>query len=146
MSHYDLEDLLMTRTYIEQVSGRLAIEKISPGELKQIEKNLKKTDEILRSGSAKKMVDLDTEFHEIICRASRSKRLYQMSQILRDHMLRFRIACLHIYEVAKIARDGHFRILQAIKSKDIQKLDDAVLSHMKETKKSILSHLNWGRT
>lgn len=141
MSQYDIEDLFMTRTVIEQLTTKLAIEKITAEELKKIEKNLKKTDQVLKKTSKKKMVDLDTEFHEIISKASRSKRLYQISQILRDHMLRFRIACLDIREIAKIARDGHFRIFQAIKSKDIQKLDDAVLSHMAETKKSILGHL-----
>lgn len=141
ISEYDVEDLFVTRTAIEQIAAGRAIEKITPEEIRQLEKNLKKTDEILKNGSTKKMIHLDTEFHEIICRASRSKRIYQISQMLREHMLKFRMGCLHLPEIAKKARDGHSRIFRAIKSKDPERLDEAVLSHMTETKKDILNYM-----
>lgn len=141
MTEYEIEDLFSTRTAIEQLAARWAIEKITPEELERLEENLKKADRILKEGLTKKMIDLDTEFHEVICKASRSKRLYQISQMLRDHMLKFRIACLHILEIAERARDGHFEILKAIKSKDPQKTDDSILQHMLETKKDILNYM-----
>jgi len=136
MKEYDIEDLFTTRR---------AIEKITPEELERLENNLKKADQILKKGLTQKMIDLDTEFHEIICKASRSKRLYQISQMLREHMMRFRIACLHIPEIAKRSRDGHFEILKAIKSKDPQKTDDSILQHMLITKKDILNHMRMVR-
>ncbi len=145
MKEYDIEDLFKTRTAIEQLATRWAIEKITPEELERLENNLKKADKILKNGLTKKMIDLDTEFHEIICRASRSKRLYQISQMLREHMLRFRIACLHIPEIAKRSRDGHFEILKAIKSKDPRNTDDSILQHMLITKKDILNHMRMVR-
>jgi hypothetical protein len=46
---------------------------------------LKKADQVLKKGLIQKMFDLGTEFQEIICKASRSKRLYQISQMLREH-------------------------------------------------------------
>jgi DNA-binding GntR family transcriptional regulator len=145
MKEYDIEDLFTTRTAIEQLATRWAIEKITPEELERLENNLKKADQILKKGLTQKMIDLDTEFHEIICKASRSKRLYQISQMLREHMMRFRIACLHIPEIAKRSRDGHFEILKAIKSKDPQKTDDSILQHMLITKKDILNHMRMVR-
>ena len=145
ISEYDVEDLFVTRTAIEQIAARRAIEKITPEEIGQLEKNLKKANEILKNGSTKKMIHLDTEFHEIICKASRSKRIYQMSQMLREHMLKFRMACLHLPEIAKKARDGHSEIFRAIKSKDPERLDEAVLSHMTETKKDILNYMRMVR-
>ncbi len=141
MTEYDIEDLFLTRTAIEQLAARWALEKITPEEIERLEDNLKKVERILKNGLTKKMIDLDTEFHEIICKASRSKRLYQISQILREHMLKFRIACLHIPKIAERARDGHFEILKAIKLKDPQKSDDSILRHMLETKKDILSYI-----
>jgi len=145
MKEYDIEDLFTTRTAIEQLATRWAIEKITPEELERLENNLKKADQILKKGLTQKMIDLDTEFHEIICKASRSKRLYQISQMLREHMMRFRIACLHIPEIAKRSRDGHFEILKAIKSKDPQKTDDSILQHMLITKEDILNHMRMVR-
>lgn len=141
MTEYEIEDLFSTRTAIEQLAARWALEKITPEEIERIENNLKKADRILKNGMTRKMIDLDTEFHEIICKASRSKRLYQISQMLREHMLKFRIACLHLPEIAKRARDGHFEILKAIKSKDPRKTDDSILQHMLITKKDILDYM-----
>lgn len=141
MTEYEIEDLFSTRTAIEQLAARWALEKITPEEIERIENNLKKADRILKNGMTRKMIDLDTEFHEIICKASRSKRLYQISQMLREHMLKFRIACLHLPEIAKRARDGHFEILKAIKSKDPRKTDDSILRHMLITKKDILDYM-----
>lgn len=141
MTEYDVEDLFSVRTAIEQFAARWAIDNITPEEMERIENNLEKEDRILKEGLTKKMIDLDTEFHEIICKASRSKRLYQISQILREHMLKFRIACLHIPKIAQRARDGHLEILKAIKSKDSQKVDDSIQQHMVETKKDILNYM-----
>lgn len=141
MTEYEIEDLFSTRIAIEQLAARWALEKITPEEIERIENNLKKADRILKNGMTRKMIDLDTEFHEIICKASRSKRLYQISQMLREHMLKFRIACLHLPEIAKRARDGHFEILKAIKSKDPRKTDDSILQHMLITKKDILDYM-----
>jgi DNA-binding GntR family transcriptional regulator len=141
ISEYDIEDLFVTRTAIEQLAASWAIEKINSEELERLEKNLKKTDQILKKGSTRKIIDLDTEFHEIICKASRSKRVYQISQMLREHMLKFRMACLHLPEIAQKARNGHCEIFRAIKSKDPKRLDEAVLSHMRETKKDILDYI-----
>jgi GntR family transcriptional regulator, rspAB operon transcriptional repressor len=141
LSEYDIEDLFATRAAIEQLAARCALEKITSDEVEKIEKNLAKTDQILRSGQRKKMIGLDTEFHEIICRASRSKRLYQIAQMLREHMLRFRQSCLHLPEIARKARDDHHEILTAIKLKDPKKLNRAMSAHMENTKRDILNYL-----
>ncbi len=140
MSEDDLEDLFTTRAAIEQLVARCALERMTPEELDRIEKNLDKTDRVLKSGLTKMMVDLDTEFHEIICRASRSKRLYQIAQLLREHMLKFRKSCLHVPEIAQRARDGHYEIFKAIQSKDSKKLNRAMRLHMENTKKDIIEY------
>ena len=145
LSEYDIEDLFATRTAIEQLAAKWALGKMTAEELERVKRNLKEQDRILKRGLTKKMIDLDTEFHEIICKASRSRRLYQMSQILREHMLRLRMSLLHLFDVSKRARDGHFRIYQAIKSKNSKKVDEAVLAHMMETKRVILDYLKKSR-
>jgi len=150
MSEYDIEDLFATRTVIEQVTTKWAMERITPEEIEKLERNLEKSNKIIKTGKTEKMIDLDTEFHDIISKASRSQRLYQISQMLREHMLRFRMACLHFPEVAKKSRDGHVEILNCIKSKNPKSLEKAVNTHMKETKKDILDYLrhlresSWG--
>jgi GntR family transcriptional regulator, rspAB operon transcriptional repressor len=141
MSEYDIEDLFTTRAAIEQLVAGCALEKITPEELDKLENNLGKTDQILKDGLTKKMIGLDSEFHEMICKASRSKRLYQIAQMLREHMLKFRISCLHIPEIAERARDDHYEIFKALQVKDRAKLNQAMVSHMDNTKKDILAYM-----
>ena len=54
LSEYDIEDLFATRAAIEQLAARCALEKITSDDLEKIEKNLAKTDQILRTGQRKK--------------------------------------------------------------------------------------------
>jgi len=141
MSEEDIEDLFATRMIIEQLAAQWALTKITALEIERIEKNILKTDEVLRTGATEKMIDLDREFHNLVCKASRSKRLYQISKTLSDHTLKFRIACIHIPEIASRAREGHYRIFRAIRSKDNKQVEEAVQYHLKVTKRDILDFL-----
>jgi DNA-binding GntR family transcriptional regulator len=137
MSDYDIQDLFTTRMNIEQIAARLAMEKISEEELKQLALNIKKTDAVLESGLTEKMADLDMAFHGIIYKATRSKTLYQICQTLSDHTLKYRIALIHLPEIAQKTRDGHSKIYEAILSKEPSRVDEAIQSHLRLAKRDI---------
>ncbi len=141
MADHDIQDLFAARSEIEKAAARWAIGKIRPEELELLEANIKRTDEILSTGETGRMIGLDTEFHHVIYRATRSKTLYQISQSLSDRTLKFRIACIHLPEVARRAREGHFRILQAFRSGDPPVVEKAIDSHLKETREDIIKFL-----
>jgi DNA-binding GntR family transcriptional regulator len=140
-SETDIKDLFTTRTAIEKIAVKWAIEKITPEELERLEINLKKTDEVLKSGATESMMDLDAGFHQIIYRAARSKTLYKISQTLSDHTLRFRLACIHIPELAQRAKQGHMKIFQAIQAKDSATAEEMVEAHLDTVTNDILNHL-----
>lgn len=140
-SEIDIKDLFTTRTAIEQIAVKWAIEKITPEELQRLEMNLQKTDEVLKSGATESMMDLDAEFHQIIYRAARSKTLYKISQTLSDHTLRFRLACIHVPELARRAKQGHMKIFQAIQAKDSTTAAEMVEEHLDTVTNDILNHL-----
>jgi len=140
-SESDIKDLFTTRTAIEKIAVKWAIEKITPEELQRLEMNLQKTDDILKSGATESMMDLDAEFHQIIYRAARSKTLYKISQTLSDHTLRFRLACIHVPELAERARQGHMKIFQAIQTRDSTAAEEMVEDHLDTVTKDILNHL-----
>ena len=139
-SDTDIKDLFTTRTAIEQIAVKWAIEKISVEELQRLEKNLQKTDEVIKTGETESMMDLDAEFHEIIYRAARSKSLYRISQTLSDHTLRFRLACIHIPEIAERARQGHVKIFNALKAGDVGLAEEVVKSHLDTVTIDVLEH------
>ena len=137
MSDYDIQDLFTTRMIIEQIAARLAMEKITEEELKRLALNIKKTDEVLESGLTEKMADLDMAFHGILYKATRSKTLYQICQTLSDHTLKYRIALIHLPEIAQKTRDGHSKIYKAILSKEPSQVDEAIQSHLQLAKRDI---------
>jgi DNA-binding GntR family transcriptional regulator len=140
-SESDIKDLFTTRTAVEKIAVKWAIEKITPEELQRLEMNLQKTDEALNSGATESMMDLDAEFHQIIYRAARSKTLYKISQTLSDHTLRFRLACIHVPELAQRARQGHMKIFQAIQARDTAAAEEMVEDHLDTVTEDILNHL-----
>jgi DNA-binding GntR family transcriptional regulator len=141
LSESDVEDLFTTRRAIEQIVARWALKNISTQAIEQLEKNLQQTDVAIQSGKTERMIDLDKDFHLTIYKACRSKTLFQIMKTLSDKTIKFRIACIHLPEVARRAREGHFRIYQAILSGDAQKVDHAMRSHLEETKEDIVRHL-----
>jgi DNA-binding GntR family transcriptional regulator len=141
MSDYDIQDLLKTRTAIEQIVAKWAIEKITSEELKLLEINLQKTEEVIKSGETKMMMALDNEFHQIIYKAARSKTLYKICQTLSDHTYKFRLACIHIPDIASRAKEGHREIYEAIRARDSERAQKAVEEHLIIVRKDILGHL-----
>jgi DNA-binding GntR family transcriptional regulator len=140
-SEIDIKDLFTTRTAIEKIAVKWAIEKITPEELQRLEMNLQKTDNVLKSGATESMMDLDAEFHQIIYRAARSKTLYKISQTLSDHTLRFRLACIHVPALAQRAKQGHMKIFQAIQARDSIMAEKMVEDHLDTVTLDILNQL-----
>lgn len=141
IDEHDVEDLLAVRTAIEQVAAQWAMERITEGELLALEAIVAKSDRLLEEGHPDGMIELDTEFHDAICRAARSKRLYQISQMLREQMLQLRIRMLYLPDIARRAGAGHRMVLAALEQKDGEALTRAVQTHMDETKQDILGYL-----
>ena len=141
MSERDIKDLFATRTEIEKIAVSWAVERISPEETELLEENLQKTNRALAIGKTEQMMELDTEFHQIIYRATRSKTLHDICQALSDHTLKFRIACIHLPEVSKRAKEGHTLIYRALQKRSAEHAKDAVIAHMETVERDILSSL-----
>jgi DNA-binding GntR family transcriptional regulator len=138
-SEDDIYDLFNTRMSIEQLAAKRAIEVITSEEIELLKQNLQETDKILENNQTDKMIDLDIEFHHIIHKASRSKKLYQICKMLSENTLKYRNACIHIPDIAKRATDGHHTIYEAIRSKDIQLVDQSIENHSMITIKDIIA-------
>lgn len=140
-SESDLREIFEARIAIEQAAARLALEHISPEELEMIRGNIAESEKAIKSGLKDQMVNFDTEFHDILCGASRNKRLIQFSQTLRDHLLRYRMIALRIPRMAKGATEEHKQIFKALQSKDRKKLEETIHYHLERSMQHILTCL-----
>ena len=133
----EVEEICEIRLALESLATKWASEKITAGQLARLEKIIEATEKAIQRNDTQAVVDLDTEFHDIICQASGSPRLNVMSQTLRDHMLRFRMKGLCDVDVAERSNQGHRMIVEAIKNKDINEIELAVRFHLNRTMKDL---------
>jgi DNA-binding GntR family transcriptional regulator len=133
----DVAEICDIRMVTEALAAKRASNKITSKELDRLDEIILLTDKCIRKKDSNKVVELDTEFHDIICKASRSARIEEINQRLRDQMLRLRVRALCVPEIALKSNEGHRKIAQAIRSKDSVKIDSAFMFHLGQTQKSL---------
>lgn len=141
----EVEEICAIRTVNETLAARWALDRITQRELRALEKNISDSEKEVKAGDPKIFVERDAEFHEILASASGSRRLLELCQMLRRHMLRYRIESLYRKETALVAIEGHRRILKCLLSKDRKDLEPAVREHLEFAKKSIQTQIHWDK-
>jgi len=135
----EVEEICKIRVAIEGVGACWAMEKAPQRLIKDLKKNISKSEEAARR-DPKTFVELDAQFHEIIARLSGSKRLQELGQTLRRHMLRYRIQSIYLTENVSRAIQGHKGILKAIEKGHSGEVNKAIKLHLEQSKKDILRY------
>lgn len=139
----EVEEICEIRAVNETLAARWAMERITPQELQALEQNVILSEREVKAGNPKFFVEKDAEFHEILARASGSGRLLEMCQLLRRHMLRYRIESLYMAETAITAVEGHRRILECVRRKDRKGIEVAIREHLEYAIEDIRSQVPW---
>lgn len=140
ISEPDVEEICEIRMAIEGVAARWAMEKEYKKLVAELKKNIFLSDEKISKGEVKIFVELDAQFHDIITKYSGSKRLQELAQTLRRHMLRYRIQSIYSADNVLRAIDGHKGIFRAIEKRNREGLDKAIRRHMEQSKKDVLRY------
>lgn len=133
----EVEEICEIRAVNETLAASWALQRMTLEQFEDLKKNLRLSENEVRKGNPKAFVELDAEFHEILARASGSKRLLELCQLLRRHMLRYRIESIFSEENVLRAVKGHRRIVDCIGHKDSQKVEKAVRAHLEQSKRDI---------
>ena len=136
----EFEEIVEIHKAIDCIAGIWAADRLDDSILKDLKENIQKSKESIRRRDIKKVVELDTKFHERIAKASGRKRIYEMSQSLRNHTLCYRISRIPEVSVAKRAVAGREKILEAIQTKDKKRIRQAIVSHLNGARKDILTY------
>ena len=139
-SEQEVEEICEIRMAIEGVAVRWAMEKAHKKLVEELKKNISLSDEKVSKGEVNAFVDMDARFHEIIARFSGSKRLRELAQTLRRHMLRYRIQSIYSFDNVLRAIEGHKGILRAIEKRSLEEVNKAIRYHMEQSKRDILRY------
>ena len=130
LTRADIEETFGIRSFLESYAARLATIKHREEELKLLEKKIKEFQVRLDQGKTDALLRINTEFHDLLYNLSHSPRLVKMINDLRDHMYRFRLVLLKMDEMARKSNDDHMLMLEFIRKRDSDKVENLVKEHI----------------
>lgn len=145
ISMKDIADVFEIRAALEALAAGLAAERITEEELEQLERILVKIGECVKNNDLEKLIEVDTEFHETLFKASRNERLVQIVSNLREQIQRFRTASLSTPGRMKYALEEHKKIVEAVSERDVELAQTLAREHIENAENSMLEVLNDGK-
>ena len=133
----EFEEIVHIRKVVESLAAGWAVTRIKAEELEALKENVLQSEATIQQGDLSVFPELDAQFHEILARASGSKRLIDLIQLLRSDMLRYRLKSLHRVDHASLALDGHRRILQCVLERNSIGLEDAIRDHLDKCRETM---------
>ncbi|NLJ99809.1 MAG: GntR family transcriptional regulator [Clostridia bacterium] len=141
ISKKDIADVFEIRAALESLAAGLAAERITEEELEELQQFLLKVTVNAELGDLEKVVDSDTEFHDLIYQASRNSYLVQIIYNLRERIQRFRSTSLSYPGRIKQTLDEHGKLMEAISGRDIIQARLLAQKHIENAEVSMLEAL-----
>jgi DNA-binding GntR family transcriptional regulator len=141
----DVEEIFGIRSALESYAAYLATLHMAPDKISILEKKLKESEDALEKGDDNKVVQLNTEFHDLLYKSCKSKKLVEMISTFRDYFYRYRSALLHIQNGISQSNKDHRQMLEAMKKKDPGLAERLVRKHLERGKDLVLKEIEEGR-
>jgi DNA-binding GntR family transcriptional regulator len=125
-----IEEVFGIRSVLESYAARLAAIKHEDEELKPLEDKLVEYRSCLEKGQLDALNKINKEFHDTLYALSRSPKLINMVDDLKDQISRFRKILLNDESLARISDHDHKKMLEAMKNRDPDKVEMLVKEHI----------------
>ena len=137
----DIVDVFELRWALEALAAELAAERATEEEIEQMERHLLELAKVVEEQDVKKIVEIDTKFHETIYTASRNKRLGQILSLLGELIQRYRTLTLSKSERIKVTMEEHRAIVEALAARDPQRAGRLAQEHIESAENSLMDVL-----
>ena len=140
----DLNEVYEIRTALDVLAAGLAAERINDDELEQMQRLLVEIGQYIELGDMKKIVEIDSAFHDILYQASRNERLVSIISNLREQFTGLRGQSMNYPGRLPRTLDEHRAIVDSISQRDVQKAQEAVRVHLENAEKTLLQAIEEG--
>ena len=137
VSTQDIDDIYTIKLELEGLAAQLAAERITSDELTELEEAVSMTEFYIGKGDIGKVVELDSRFHDIICKASKNKPLRNMMSNYHNFVKLARHKSLTNPERIPQMLTEHRSIMQAIAAGDTQLARFLAVEHSSKARSSI---------
>lgn len=141
ISMKDISEVFEIRASMESLAAGLAAERITEDELKQLMLHLDSVAESADHNDLNGIVITDTDFHDIIYKASRNERLVQIINNLREQIQRFRTTSLAFPGRMQVAVEEHRKMVDAISHRNVALAKELAQEHIENAERIMMEAL-----
>ena len=141
----EVEEILGLRAVLEGYAAAQATKRKNEGLLRELEGILSRAEEALRKGNISRLIQLNTEFHDVLYRGSGNRKLYELITHLRDLFYKYRVFILGIEGMPQICLEDHREMLEVMRSGDARKVERMVREHINRGKEQLMQEIEKGR-
>lgn len=141
----DVEEIFGIRIALESYAAYLATTHITQEKLSALEEKVNESEKALKKGEDEKAVQLYTEFHDLLYKSCKSKKLTEMINGFRDYFYRYRSALLQTPNGFKMSIADHRQMLEAMKINNPRLVESLVRTHLERGMEIVLKEITEGR-
>ena len=130
MTLKDMEDVLEIRDALDELAVRIACQKISDEQLKQLEDMKELFEKSTQTGNVKKIAEADVTFHDVIYEATGNPKLVTLLNNLREQVYRYRVEYIKDPKNYPTLIAEHEAILESLKNRDVTNAVEAMHVHV----------------
>lgn len=126
----NLRDVLEVRRALEELAVRIACEKITEEQIKQLKETAENLQNTLDSKDVTKIAEADVKFHDIIYFATDNQRLIQLLNNLAEQMYRYRVEYLKRENFYENVVAEHKDLIQTIEARQQDMAAQVICRHI----------------
>jgi DNA-binding GntR family transcriptional regulator len=142
----ELADMLEAECEIEALCARLAAQRMSNVEKKQLERVHQQSEEHVARADDSGYLALNKQFHDLVCAGTHSRTIARMVRGLRDRLAPFRQAQAGVERRLEVSHDEHAAIVRAILDSDTDAAYDAMRNHNARLGSRVLERMRDARS
>lgn len=131
----DVEEIFECREALEFMAVKLAVERASNDQISKLEELLKKAESALEKAEPdwdKKIILINTKFHDLILKYSKNSRIQNQLDTLNSLIYFYRIINLSEKNRCNEIHAQHLEILDFMKQRDGRKAAESMLKHIED--------------
>ena len=126
----DVDDIYAVREALEELAVRWSVARITEPELVALEEQVDLMEFYTKKKDKKKVLELNTSFHEVIYASARSRFLAQVLRSYKEYIEKTRKSIFYEQSYLEGILSEHRAIFEAIKDRDEERAVEAISKHL----------------
>ncbi len=137
----DINDVYEIRTSLDVLAAGLAAERISDEELEELQRLLVLIGKYIEEDNMEKIIEVDSDFHDILYKASRNERLRNIINNLREQITGIRGTSMRYPGRLKDTQEEHRHLVECIAARNVEKSQEAARVHLENAERTLMKSM-----